>query len=270
MGSESQRGSDEFSGSSEMLVREQYNSLSRLVPVLYSVVITAIACLCLAFNGTAPAWLIYWLPIAILVIVTLRLRYWIKARAFVHDQDIDIIRRDIRGAKFIGPSITLALTLIGLGLMPYSDPYQQSLAVVTIWITAIASAFCLAALPSASKMVVLSAGLPITISFLWSGNELKVVLAGLFGIITCLVIYILSQTYAAFTSMVQSRAEINEKRRQAEVAQQTATKLAYTDYLTNLANCRYFELLLNERISHPEQRRKPFAAGIIDLDGLSR
>jgi diguanylate cyclase (GGDEF)-like protein len=68
--------------------------------------------------------------------------------------------------------------------------------------------------------------------------------------------------------MVQSRAEINEKRRQAEVARQTATTLAYTDYLTNLANRRYFEFLLNERVSHPEQRQKPFAVGIIDLDGF--
>jgi diguanylate cyclase (GGDEF)-like protein len=267
MGSKSERSSDENPGSSEMLVREQYYSLTRLVPVLYSVVITATAALCLAFNGTAPAWLIHWLPIAILVIVILRLRYWIKARAFGHDQDMAIIRRDIRGTQFLAPSLTLALTLIGLGLMPYSDPYQQSLAVVTIWITAIASAFCLAALPAAAMMVVLSAGLPIVISFLWSGNDLKVVLAGLFGIITCLVIYILSQTYSAFTSMVESRAEINEKRRQAEVAQQTATKLAYTDYLTNLANRRYFEHLLSER-SHPGQRQNPFAVGIIDLDGF--
>jgi diguanylate cyclase (GGDEF)-like protein len=268
MGSKSEGGGEEFPGSSEMLVREQYYSLTRLVPVLYIVVITATASLCLAFSGTAPAWLIHWLPLALLLIVTLRLRYWIKARSFGRNQDMAIMRRDIRGTQFLGPSITLALTLIGIGLMPYSDPYQQSLAVVAIWITAIASAFCLAALPSASKMVVLSAGLPIAVSFLWSGDEMKVVLAGLFGILTGLVIYILGQNYAAFTSMVQSRAEINEKRRQAEAARQTATKLADTDYLTNLANRRYFKRLLNERVSHPERRQKPFAVGIIDLDGF--
>jgi diguanylate cyclase (GGDEF)-like protein len=268
MVSKSQCSRDEFSDLSEILIREQYYSLTRLVPVLYIVVITATVSLCLAFNGTAPAWLIHYLPIAVLMIVILRLRYWIKARAFGHNQDMGIIRRDIRGTQFLGPSITFAFTLIGIGLMPYSDPYQQSLAVVAIWITAIASAFCLATLPSASKMVVLSAGLPIAVSFLWSGNELKIVLTGLFAIITCLVIYILSENYAAFTIMVQSRAEINEKRRQAEVARQTATTLAYTDYLTNLANRRYFEFLLNERVSHPEQRQKPFAVGIIDLDGF--
>ncbi|HEY4985407.1 MAG TPA: EAL domain-containing protein, partial [Bradyrhizobium sp.] len=47
-----------------------------------------------------------------------------------------------------------------------------------------------------------------------------------------------------------------------------ATKLAYTDYLTNLANRRHFELLLNERVSHSELGQKPFAVGIIDLDGF--
>ena len=268
MGSEAEGSREQFPGASEMLIREQYYSLTRLVPVLYIVVITATASLCLAFNGTAPAWLIHWLPLGLLLIVTVRLRYWIKARAFGRNQDMAIIRRDIRGTNFLGPLLTLALTLIGISLMPYSDPYQQSLAVVAIWITAIASAFCLAALPTASMMVVLSAGVPIAVSFLCTGNQMKVVLAGLFGILTCLVIYILSQNYAAFTSTVQSRAEINEKRRQAEIARQTATKLAYTDYLTDLANRRYFERLLNERVSHPEQQQKPFAVGIIDLDGF--
>ena len=61
MGSEAGGGSEQFPGSSEMLIREQYYSLTRLVPVLYVMVITATASLCLAFNGTAPAWLIYWL-----------------------------------------------------------------------------------------------------------------------------------------------------------------------------------------------------------------
>ena len=61
MVSKSQCSRDEFSDSSEILIREQYYSLTRLVPVLYTVVITATVSLCLAFNGTAPAWLIYYL-----------------------------------------------------------------------------------------------------------------------------------------------------------------------------------------------------------------
>jgi diguanylate cyclase (GGDEF)-like protein len=251
-----------------MLVREQYYSLTRLVPVLYIVVIIATASLSFGFSGTVPAWLINWLPMAILVVVTLRLRYWNQARAFGRDQDMAIIRRDIRGMHIVGPLITLGFTLIGIGMVSYGDTYQQSLAAVSIWITAIISAFCLAALPSAAMMVVLCAGFPLAVSFLWSGNDLMMMLAGLFAIITYLVIYMLQQNYTAFRTIVQSRAEINKKHLQTEKARQSATELAYTDHLTNVANRRYFEDLLNERVSDPELRHKPFAVCIIDLDGF--
>lgn len=153
-----------------MLAREQYFSLTRLVPVLYIVVIIAAASFSFGFSGTAPAWLVSWLPMNILVAVVVRLRYWTKARAFGRRQDMAIIRRDIRSTQILGPLITLGFAMIGIGIVRYGDTYQQSLAVVSIWITAIISAFCLAALPSASRMVVLSAGVPLTVSFLWSGG----------------------------------------------------------------------------------------------------
>ena len=268
MGSKSGYTTDGFLDSSEMLLREQYYSLTRLVPVLYVVVIVATASLSFAFSGTAPAWLVNGLPIAMLCGSALRMRYWLKARALGRHQNITIIRHDIRSTQTLGPLIAFGFTMIGISIMPYADTYQQSLAVVAIWITAVTSAFCLAVVQSASRRIVLCAGFPLTISFLWSGNDLMMVLAGLFAVFTCLVVYMLGQNYIAFTTIVKSRAEINEKHRQAEKAREAATELAYTDHLTNLANRRYFEVLLSERIADPEQRHKPFAVCIIDLDGF--
>ena len=222
--------------------------------MIYVVVIIATVFISLAFSGAAPAWLIVGMPSAILFVVALRLIYWIKSRATVDHKDIDRIRRDIRITEIVGPSIALSFMLIGIGMRMFVDTYQQSLAVVLIWITAVICAFGLAALPTISKRVVLSAGLPLTVSYLWSSNDVMMLLGGLFAVTTCLVIYMLDQNYAAFRTIVHSRA--------------TATELAYTDFLTNLANRRYFEFLLTERVSDPALLNKPFAVGIIDLDGF--
>jgi diguanylate cyclase (GGDEF)-like protein len=238
----------------ETLIRQQYHSLTRIVPVIYVVVIIATVFISLAFSGAAPAWLIVGMPSAILFVVALRLIYWMKSRATVDHKDIDRIRRDIRITEIVGPSIALSFMLIGIGMRMFVDTYQQSLAVVLIWITAVICAFGLAALPTISKRVVLSAGLPLTVSYLWSSNDVMMLLGGLFAVTTCLVIYMLDQNYAAFRTIVNSRA--------------TATELAYTDFLTNLANRRYFEFLLTERVSDPALLNKPFAVGIIDLDGF--
>ncbi|HRJ69920.1 MAG TPA: EAL domain-containing protein [Beijerinckiaceae bacterium] len=250
------------------LLREQYISLTRLVPVLYTVVIIATVAISIAFTGTGPAWLVNWIPAAMLVVVVLRLRYWLKARAKATTQDVAIMKRDIRGTTILGPALTLGFTLIGIGLMPYADTYQQSLAVVAIWITAVASAFCLAALPNASLMIVVSAGVPLSISFLWSGNDLMMMLAGVFAVVTGLVVYMLRENYAAFREIVMSRFEIDEKHRSAEEARKAATVMAYTDFLTNLSNRRHFEVLLNDRVSSHSLAEKPFAVGILDLDGF--
>lgn len=252
----------------EALLREQYQTLARLIPVLYAVVIATTASICLAFYATAPAWLVMWILAAVLVIVCLRLRYWLSVRAIAARQEIQIMRRDIRGTLILGPLIALVFAGVGICLIFYANPVQQSLAAVAIWVAATACAFCLAALPAASIPVVLAAAMPLAVTFLLSGNDMLRALACVVILISFLVIYMLVQNYRSFEDMVASRCEIETRHRQAEQAKEAATLLAHTDYLTNLSNRRHFELLLNARVSDPDLRETSFVVGIVDLDGF--
>lgn len=244
-----------------ILRREQYLSLTRLVPILYAVVIVATAMLSYGLRGAGPAWLQIWLPAAITCVCVLRFRYWINARKHVGDQDIRIIERDVRATSILGPAMSFGFTLIGIGMMNYGDHFQQSLAVTTIWLTAVASAFCLFALPSAAILVVLSASVPLSVAFLMEANELMTLLAFLFMIISSLIIFMLRENFGIFSEIIKSRA-------QADAAKETATVMAYTDYLTNLSNRRHFEVILTTRVKTPPSEDDRFAVGILDLDGF--
>ena len=94
-----------------ILRREQYRSLTRLVPILYAVVIVATAMLAYGLRSAGPAWLQIWLPSAIACVCVLRFRYWISVRKHVADQDIRIIERDIRATSILGPAMSFGFTL---------------------------------------------------------------------------------------------------------------------------------------------------------------
>ena len=251
-----------------ILRREQYRSLTRLVPILYAVVIAATAMLAYGLRSAGPAWLQIWLPSAIACVCALRFRYWVSVRKHVDYQDIRIIERDVRATSILGPAMSFGFTLIGIGMMHYGDHFQQSLAVTTIWLTAIASAFCLFALPRAAVLVVLSASVPISVAFLMQANELMTLLAFLFMIISSLIIYMLQENFNIFSEIIRSRALITEKHRQAEATKEAATVMAYTDHLTHLSNRRHFEVLLATRVATPSSEDDRFAVGILDLDGF--
>ena len=251
-----------------VMLREQYRSLTRLVPILYAVVIVATAMLSYGLRSAGPAWLQIWLPAAIACVCVLRFRYWIGARKHVDDQDLGIIERDVRATSILGPAMSLGLTLIGVSMMHYGEHFQQSLAVTTIWLTAVASGFCLFALPRAAVLVVLSASVPLSAEFLMEANELMTLVAFLFMLISCLIVYMLRENFGIFAEIIQSRALITEKHRQAEVAKENATVMAYTDYLTKLSNRRHFEVLLTARVAAPSSEDDRFAVGILDLDGF--
>ena len=257
-----------ISQNNEALLREQYRSLTHMIPFLYTVCIAVSVMLMYVFNLSAPAWLAYYIPGTIATAMLIRRTYWRKMRDKVDTVDIARIRRDMRSTEFLGPGFTCAFTLLGLALMGYSDLFEQSLSILSIWVTAIASAFCLAALPLAAIAVVLSAAVPMIIAFALKGDTRLLVLAFVFLIVSGMLISMLLESYKRFSEMVHSRSLLDEKQRQTEAARHAANVMAFTDALTGLPNRRYFEKLLLEQLDQDNLHTHKFAIGMLDLDGF--
>jgi diguanylate cyclase (GGDEF)-like protein len=250
------------------LLREQYRSLARLGPYVHGVVIVA----ALAFLGaTAPTGSLLngiLLPAALIAVSLFRLMSWFKARASVEFEALDLVRRRVRAASVLGPTLTFAFALT-TAISTWQDGVAEfALALVAVWVVAAVCAICLNMLASEASIIVVAATAPVVVAFLARGAELTLGLAALVAIAACFVIRMLNENFRMFAEIVRSRFLIAERQRAAEEARQAAMTIALTDDLTGLPNRRCFQSLLADRIRTATETGEPFALGLIDLDGF--
>jgi len=252
----------------EALMREQYRSLARLGPYVHgAAILTALA----LFAGAAPTRSPLdgtILPSALIAVSVLRLRSWFKARAGVEDETLDAVRRKVRTASILGPALTLAFVLV-TAISTWQDGVLEfALAMVAVWVVAAVCAICLNMVASEARVIIVAATAPLIVAFLVRGAELTLCLAALIAIAAGFVIRVLGENFRLFAEIVRSRFLIAEQQRAAEQARQAAMTIALTDDLTGLPNRRCFQSLLADKIRTAAKTGKPFALGLIDLDGF--
>lgn len=245
------------------LLREQYRSLARLGPYVHGVVIVA----ALVFFGATPTGSLLTgilLPTALIAISVFRLASWLKMRASVEREALDLVRRRVRVAIVVGPALTLAFA-VTTAISTWRDGVVEfALALLAVWVVAAVCAISLNRIASEANVIVMAATAPLVAAFLARGAELTLGLAALVAIAACFIVRMLDEHFRMFTEIVWSRFVIAEKQRAAEEARQAAVRIALTDDLTGLPNRRCFHKLLADRIRTGE----PFALGLIDLDGF--
>ncbi len=193
---------------------------------------------------------------------------WFKARASVETEALDLVRRRVRAASVLGPTLTFAFALT-TAISTWQDGVLEfALALLAVWVVAAVCAICLNRIANEANVIVIAATVPLIVAFLARGAELTLSLAALIAIAACFVIRMLDEHFRMFAEIVRSRFVIAEKQRVAEEAQKAAMTIALTDDLTGLPNRRCFQSLLADRMKSGTEPAKPFALGLIDLDGF--
>jgi diguanylate cyclase (GGDEF)-like protein len=249
------------------LLREQYRSLTRLGPYVHGIIIVA----ALAFFGAAPTGSLLTgvlLPTALIAVSVFRLSSWFKARAGVDLEALDHVRRKVRAASVLGPTLTFAFALATLISTWQGGVVEFTLALLAVWVVATVCAMCLNRIAREANLIVVAATAFLIIAFVARGSELTIALAPLVAIGACFIIRMLDEHFRMFAEMVRSRFVIAEKQRIAEEAREAAMTIALTDDLTGLPNRRCFQSLLADRITAATETGGSFALGLIDLDGF--
>jgi diguanylate cyclase (GGDEF)-like protein len=249
------------------LLREQYRLLARLGPYVHGIVIVA----ALAFFGATPTGSLLTsllLPTALIAVSVYRASSWFRARPGVELEALDRVRRKVRAASVLGPTLTFAFALT-IAISTWGDGVVEfALALLAVWIVAFICAICLNRIASEAKVIIVAATLPLLVAFLARGAELTLCLAALIAIAAGFVMRMLDEQFRMFAEIVRSRLVIAEQQRVSEEARQAAMTIALTDDLTGLPNRRCFQSLLAERIRTSTETGEPFALGLIDLDGF--
>ncbi len=249
------------------LLREQYRSLARLGPYVHGIVIVA----ALALFGATPTGSLLTgivLPTALIAVSVFRLSSWFKARASVELEALEGVRRKVRAASVLGPTLTSAFALTAAIATWQDGVVEFALALLAVWVVAAVCAMCLNRIAREANLIVVAATAVLIIAFMARGSGLTLGLAALVAIAACFIIRMLDEHFRMFAEIVRSRLVIAEQQRVSEAARQAAMTIALTDDLTGLPNRRCFQSLLADRIKTGAETGEPFALGLIDLDGF--
>ena len=233
------------------LLREQYRSLARLGPYVHGIVIVA----ALAFFGMTPTGSLltgFLLPTALIAVSVFRLSSWVKARAGVELQALDRVRRKVRAASVLGPTLTFAFALAAAISTWQDGVVEFALALLVVWVVAAVCAMCLNRVAREANLIVIAATAVLIIAFVARGSGLTLGLAPLVAIAACFIIRMLDENFRLFAEIVRSRFVIAEMQRVAEEAREAAMTIALTDDLTGLPNRQ----LLSEPARHPDHSLK--------------
>ncbi len=208
----------EVSAENEALLRERFASLSRLIPILYTTIFLDALLLAWLFRGLVPLWEHALLTAGILAAITTRSIYWIRRRGKANELDLEQIRRALRGTAIVGPLMSLVFSTIGFFLIQQAtDPAQKAITLMSIWIVASASSFCVFSLPVTAILILLAAAAPLCLSIVVTGDAQLLAEAPAYVAVSVLMIYVLRENQRTFNELVRSRNQL--RRLQEELGQ---------------------------------------------------
>lgn len=240
------------------LLRAQLNALSRLVPLLYFILVANAWVLAATFWGQAPDWLSIYIAAVLSAVCGLRLVQWWRKKdvALTDQQAVRELRRTNRVAAVLG----ISFSAWAIALFPYGDAYAQANVGTFLTMAMLGSMLCLIHLRSAALIVALTVSVPFVAFFASVGIPALLSIAINVILVTTAVVVVILIQYRDFTRMVEAQ-------KRTETLSNENLRLANLDSLTGLPNRRAFFAHLEGVLAVPSAGTR-IALGIIDLDGF--
>lgn len=189
------------------LVKAQCTALSRLIPLMYIILVANSWVLAINFFGTAPRWLTIDIPVILSVIAASRVVVWWRMGedSLSNADAVGMLKR----TNYVAGIVALTFSLWALTLFPYGDALTQSHVAFYMALSVIGCILCLMHLRSAALIVMAVVTTTFVAFFASTGNTTFVAMAINVGLITgatLLVILLHNRTFARMVS-AQSTTE---------------------------------------------------------------
>ena len=241
------------------LLRAQLGALSRLIPLLYLILVANAWVLAFTFLGKAPDWLGIHVALALSVVCGVRLVMWWRRKDVVlSDQQA---AHELRRTNKISGVLGVAFSGWALALFPYGDAYAQGYVGTFLTITMLCCMLCLIHLRSAALIVAVSGSVPLVVFFASTAQRALIGTAINVALVTVAVVIVILIQYRDFTRMVEAR-------KRSEMLSDENMRLANLDSLTGLPNRRAFFSELERAFAQASATGTRMALGIVDLDGF--
>lgn len=241
------------------LLRAQLDALSRLVPLLYFILVANAWVMAVTFVGKAPTWLSVYVAAALSAVCAFRLvQWWRKKGLRLTDQQA---ARELRKTNKIAAVLGVVFSAWAIALFPYGDAYAQAYVGTFLTMAMLSSMLCLIHLRSAAIIVALTVSIPFATFFASTGIPTLIGTAINVTLVTIAVVIVILIQYRDFTRMVEAQ-------KRTEQLSNENLRLANLDSLTSLPNRRAFFAHLETVFDTAPAKGTRIALGIIDLDGF--
>lgn len=243
----------------------QLRELRRQVPLLYTLLTMNAFAVASTHYPFAPEYLTIGIPAALTLLCLVRIATWLQATDIIDvtpEYAVARLRRTTVHAGILGA----AYIAWSLALDRYGGAYEQGHVAVFIAVTVIGCIFCLMHLPQAALLLTAVVMVPYLIHYISADNPVFTAIAFNVALVTVVMIRVLFNSFAGFTSLVQSQDKLAAKQRETEQLSRENALVALTDSLTGLPNRRYFFTKLDEVLRAKAAAHGRFAVGILDLD----
>ena len=241
------------------LLRAQLDALSRLVPLLYFILVANAWVMAVTFVGKAPTWLSVYVAAALSAVCAFRLvQWWRKKGVRLTDQQA---ARELRKTNKIAAVLGVVFSAWAIALFPYGDAYAQAYVGTFLTMAMLSSMLCLIHLRSAAIIVALTVSIPFATFFASTGIPTLIGTAINVTLVTIAVVIVILIQYRDFTRMVEAQ-------KRTEQLSNENLRLANLDSLTSLPSRRAFFAHLEAVFDTAPAKGTRIALGIIDLDGF--
>lgn len=246
------------------IAQAQYNELKTQIPSLYALLMVNAVAVAYTHYDAAPFYLTVGVLVPMLVLTTIRMVAWLRARRITPGPEEAI--RKMRQTVLLGSLMAVIYITWSLSLDGYGGPEERGHVALFIAITVIGCIFCLMNLPQAALAVMFIVTVPYLIHYMRQDQDVYIAIAMNIFLVCLVVLQVLISGYNGFCKLVRSQADLAAKQKETEQLNAENERLAQTDALTDLPNRRYFFNRVETLITEVEESGREFAVGVIDLD----
>jgi diguanylate cyclase (GGDEF)-like protein len=196
------------------------------------------------------------------------IRVWMWTKIREQEMSEAVVRRRLSISVIIAGAFGVSFVCWGFALYPYGDAYAQGHVAFYLGITVVSCVFCLMHVRPAALLLTTVVTVPFLVFFLSTGRPVFVAIALNMALVSIAMVYVLLVYARDFASLINFQKELIKTHRESQRLSEENLRLANLDSLTNLPNRRQFFERLDETLRRHASVGKPFAIGMIDLDGF--
>lgn len=248
------------------LVLAQLGAFSRQIPLLYCILLANMAFVSATHWSVAPLWLVAGIPALFTGLAATRIFGWLRMRQAMFSPTQ--AHKKLRSTVILSAVFGLMLTAWSFAMLQYGSALHHGHIAFFMAATLVACVFCLMHLRPAAIVLALIVAVPFCIQFMLMPEPIAWAIAANFAIVCGVILYIVSANYDDFATMVAQRTDLERRNAEMKKLSDENFRLANLDALTGLPNRRSFIAEIRTKVETSCITGKPFAVGIIDLDGF--